>query len=580
VSVRLRGTVVPNEATGRLATTFAGNPPIPFSDLVLTFTGPPLSPLANPLACGSATLESSLTPYSGGSAATPSNAFAVDADGHGGACPSPLPFSLGLSTQVQPATGGANSNYTLTIARTDGQQYLSHVSTTLPPGLVGLIPAVPLCNEPQAAQGACAAASQIGAAAVQVGAGATPTQFTGPVYLTGATGSAPFGLSIAIPATTGPFSLSTVVTRAGIAIDPFTARVTVAAAVPTIFKGIPLRLRSLTIAISRQGFLVNPTNCATLATESVLGGTLGASQSVSTPFQVSGCGSLPFKPSFSASSNAKTSRSNGASLTVKVGYPSGPQANIRSVLVTLPKQLAARLSTLQKACTEATFNANPLSCPSTSKVGTATVATPVLPEKLTGPAFFVSHGGAAFPDLDLVLSGAGVRVILVGNTNITGSITTSNFASVPDVPISSFELSLPTGPYSALSATANLCAQTLTMPTTITAQSGAVLKQNTKIAVAGCGVRVLSHRTRNHKAILKVQVPAQGRVSGSARNLKTTYRHPARAETITLSVPLSRGGVRALARSHHHLKVKVRVGFIPKAKGPSSVTYATVIFRG
>ena len=67
-------------------------------------------------------------------------------------------------------------------------------------------------------------------------------------------------------------------------------------------------------------------------------------------------------------------------------------------------------------------------------MGGATVLTPVLPDKLTGPAFFVSHGGAAFPDLDLVLDGNGVQVILVGNTNITKGITTSTFAASPTCP--------------------------------------------------------------------------------------------------------------------------------------------------
>jgi hypothetical protein len=213
-------------------------------------------------------------------------------------------------------------------------------------------------------------------------------------------------------------------------------------------------------------------------------------------------------------------------------------------------------------------------------VGGATVFTPVLPAKLTGPAFFVSHGGEAFPDLDLVVTGNGLEIILVGNTNITKGITTSTFAAVPDVPVSSFELNLPVGSNSALTANgANLCGQSLSMPTTITAQSGAVIKQSTKIVLSGCGVRVGSHKTKGHTAILSVIASEAGRVSGSGPNLKTTYKHTSKAQKITLKVPLSSGGVQALGRNHK-LKVKVRVGFIPLKKGPSSVTHVTVTFHG
>ncbi len=43
------------------------------------------------------------------------------------------------------------------------------------------------------------------------------------------------------------------------------------------------------------------------------------------------------------------------------------------------------------------------------------------------------------------------------------------------------------------------------MPTTITAQNGKVIKQNTKIAVGDCPITVLSHRMRGHKAIIAVE---------------------------------------------------------------------------
>ena len=98
----------------------------------------------------------------------------------------------------------------------------------------------------------------------------------------------------------------------------------------------------------------------------------------------------------------------------------------------------------------------------------------------------------AFPDVEVVLQGEGVRVNLIGNINIAKGITSSTFASVPDAPITSFELNLPLSKHSALTtnlpaaAQGNLCGTTLTMPTTLIAQNGAQVKQNTKVAVVGC----------------------------------------------------------------------------------------------
>jgi hypothetical protein len=571
ISVRLEGEVTPNETTGRVTATFAENPEQPFSNVVLHFKGGALAPIANPLVCGPAKTETSLVPYTGTAAQSPFSQFTVDSNNAGGACALPLPFALGQSTASTPATGGANTNFTFNLSRADGQQYLSRVSATLPPGLVGKIPAVPLCPEPQASLGTCSSTSQIGTATTTVGSGPTPIQFSGPVFLTGPTGNAPYGMTTVINAAVGPFSLGNVIVRTGIEVDPITARVTVAGDVPTIFKGIPLRMKTLSVAVNRQGFLINPTNCGALTVNTALTSTLGATQTLSSPFQATGCSSLAFKPKFSASSNGKTSRANGAALNTKISYPSGVQANIKSVLVTLPKQLPSRLSTLKNACREAVFNANPFSCPSNSRVGGATVKTPVLPEKLSGPAFFVSHGGAAFPDLDFVLTGNGVTVIMVGNTNISKGVTTSKFAAIPDVPVSSFEANLPVGQNSAVTANGSLCKQSLVMPTTITAQNGKVIKQNTPISVSGCPVTVISSHTRGNRAIVTVRAPAAGRVSGSGTSLRTVYRRPGKAEKVTLEVPLT--------STRRPLAVRVRIGFIPTKKGASSITHTTVLFK-
>jgi hypothetical protein len=298
---------------------------------------------------------------------------------------------------------------------------------------------------------------------------------------------------------------------------------------------------------------------------------------------VSGCGALAFTPSFKASTSAHPSRANGESLQVNVTQPAH-QANIRSVVTQLPVQLPSRLTTLQQACPEATYAANPFSCPAGSNVGTATATTPTLPGTLSGPAYLVSHGGAAFPDLDLLLEGSGVRVILVGNTDIKRGITISSFATLPDVPVSSFSLNLPMGPHSALAAYGNLCAQPLVMPTTITAQSGAQIKQNTKITVAGCAgsggangcIKVLRRKVSSHRLKLTVRVCAAGRLAASGKYLKGTSRKLRKASTTTLELRLTSAGVRALHR-HRPLKIRVRIAFVPKRRGEHRASSSTTI---
>jgi hypothetical protein len=497
LSIRLKGAANPDLSTGRVTATFAdppGQPPEqPFSNLVLHFNGGALAPIANPLACGPASTTTVLTPYSGFGAAVPADVFTVDSDNKGKDCPATLPFALGQSTANQTPTAGGHTSFSFNLTRNDGEQYLSQVKTTLPEGLVGAISTVTPCTDAQAESDTCPAASQIGSAAAVSGSGATPFTFgNGKVYLTGPYKGAPYGLSIAVPAVAGPFNLGFVRTRATLTVDPYNDRVTTTSVIPRVVKGIPTRLRGINVSINKQGFLYNPTNCEAKATNTTLsafilaGGSETATQSLSSPFQVGNCSALKFTPSFKAVSGARTSKANGASLETTVNQVAG-NANIKSVLVQLPKALPSRLTTLQKACTEAQFNKDPFNCPSGSFVGGARANTPLLPGKLKGPAILVSHGGAAFPDLDLVLEANGVRTILVGNTDIKKGITTTNFATTPDVPVSSITVNLPIGAHSALAANTNLCANALIMPTTLRTESSSNRTRASPSANAACG---------------------------------------------------------------------------------------------
>jgi hypothetical protein len=490
VVIKVPGRVYANTTTGQLTSKFLDNPQFPFSDLQVAFKGGLRAGLATPQSCGTFTSTSDLTPWSSPYTpdATPSSSFSVDWDGNGGACPARPPLTPSFSAGTSNPNAGQFSPFTLTFAREDRQQDLSQISVSTPPGLLGTLTGVPLCGEPQAALGTCPEASRIGRMTVAAGPGGHPFYTQGSIYLTSSYRGAPFGLSIVVPTVAGPFNLGNVVVRSQINIDPNTAALTVTSdPFPQILDGIPLRLRTANVTIDRPGFIFNPTNCAQQQIGATIAGVQGATANVSAPFAVAGCAGLHFGPKFTVSTSGHTSRANGASLDAKVIFPPGAQSNIARVKVDLPKQLPSRLTTLQKACPDATFRSNPAACPAASVIGIAKAVTPVLPVTLAGPVYFVSHGGAAFPDLIVVLQGYGVRVDLTAATFInTHGITSSTFKTIPDVPVNSFELYLPQGKNSALAANGNLCTSNLQMPTSFIAQDGAQLKQNTKIAVTGC----------------------------------------------------------------------------------------------
>ena len=510
--VKVPGRLETNPETGQITGVFDENPQLPFSDFKLRFFGGSRGELATPQSCGTFTTTSDLMPWSApdsGPDATPSSSFQVNSN-----CT--FSFSPSFQAGMENNQAAAFSPFTLTVARQDGEQHLAGVTVTTPPGLLAVLKNVVQCPEPQASQGQCGPESLIGEATVASGVGPEPYVVKGGrVYLTGPYNDGPFGLSVVVPAIAGPFDLGNVVVRSSIRVNPATTQVTVVSdplpqmvnSIEGLNSGIPTDTRTINVTINRPNFEFNPTNCAPLAITGTLTGAQGATDTVASPFRAANCATLPFHPSFQASTQGNASKANGASFTVRVASSPG-QANIAKTDLTLPVQLPSRLSTLQKACLESVFNINPAACDEGSVIGTATVHTPDLKSPLTGPAYLVAHGGAEFPDVEFVLQGEGITLVLDGKTDIKKGITYSKFETVPDAPIETFETVLPTGPHSALTAylpksSYDLCGTSLLMPTTITGQNGAVINQTTKITVTGCPKTKTKTRAEKLAAALK-----------------------------------------------------------------------------
>ena len=515
--IKLPFSVAASPSSGRLVATSENSPDLPFETAEFHFFGGERAPLATPARCGPYTTTASLTPWSGNEPVTASSTFNITSGPGASACPgASLPFSPSLTGGSTNINAGGFSPLTTTISRADGQQNMQQVTLHMPAGLEGLLSNVKLCPEAQANEGTCGPESEIGETTVSAGVGSDPVSVTGGrVYITEHYAGAPFGLSIVNPVKAGPFDLEhdtanpaqdppcdCVVVRARIEVNPVTAELTIttdesgAHAIPHLIDGIPVQIKAVNVLVNREHFTFNPTNCNPLSLTGTIASDEGASSPVSVPFQATNCAVLKYTPTLTVSTAAKASKTNGASLFFKIAYPKGAvgtQSWMKEMKFDIPKQLPARLTTIQKACLAATFEHNRGACPPASIIGHLIVHTPVLPVPLEGPLYFVSYGGAAFPDAVAVLHGYGLTIESHGKTFINGKtgVTSATFDSVPDVPFESIEVTVPQGPFSEFGANLpnggqSFCGQKLVMPILFKAQNGMEIHQNVPVGVTGC----------------------------------------------------------------------------------------------
>jgi hypothetical protein len=447
-TLKLRGSVVPNRQTGRLVTTFANNPELPFTRFSLQFKGGPRAPLSTPPTCGPATTTAALKPHSSATPVATTSTFVVSGNCGGGFNPA---FVAGAFSPLAGDSGG----FTMTIRRPDGDQTLGRISLTMPPGLTGRLASVPLCPATQAASGACEAASRVGSTVVEAGSGSQPFPLTGAVYLTEGYGGGQLGLAIVVRAIAGPFDLGTVVVRAAVHVDERDAHLEVVSdPLPTILQGIPLRLRTVGIDLDRPGFMLNPTSCRLKQITAALSSTQGAQAVRTSPFAARGCSSLEFTPRLTVALTGRGRTKPGRRPGLRVRLRQDPgEANSRSVELRLPRRIALDPTDVDDVCTPEQFEAG--ACPAGARVGSASARTPLLANRLAGPVHLVAQPGS-IPGLGVTLQGQ-LRILLQGRTDLSGARVKNTFGSIPDVPISQFNLTLAGGPGGILTPTRNLC---------------------------------------------------------------------------------------------------------------------------
>jgi hypothetical protein len=459
--LKLPGRVDPDPVTGRLTTTFDNTPQLPFSHLKVRLRGGSRASLATPAACGTYSAHVEVTSWATDKVVSSDTPMTIDEGCSTGG------FAPGFSAGSVVPIAGQFSPFTVQIDRPDGQQILDGVTVEMPEGALAKLKGVPLCPDAEAIAGTCDAGSRVGSATVGAGPGSAPFVLADqPVYLAGPYKGAPYSLSVATRVIAGPLDLGTIVVRQALHVDPDDAHVTVVSdPLPTIIEGIPLRLRSVDVDIDRPGFTMTPTSCEEKEVVATLHSAQGATVRRSSRFQVGGCAGLGFTPKLGLRLTGKSQMRSGGhpSLRALLTQRSG-QANIAKAKVTLPKNVVLDSKNAYDPKLVCDYDKSlKADCPASSKIGKATLNTPILDKPLTGAVHLVQ--GIRFgptgnrirtlPTLLVKLRGE-VSINLRSKTSVDRqSRLVSTFPNVPDAPAAKFSLQINGGKKGILTVTEN-----------------------------------------------------------------------------------------------------------------------------
>jgi hypothetical protein len=533
VRVKLPGAIRVNKDTGRIVTEFDDNPQLPVDHISLHLKAGPRAPLATPTTCGEKTVDLQFTSWAGHDVRRQSSFSVPCTAGLGGFAPS-------LQAGVADTTAGAFAPFSLAISKPDGNAPLTGLSMALPTGLVAKL------------KGNLGA--QVGTVKAFAGPGSNPFVLPGQVYLEGQYGDAPFSLKVVVPAKAGPFDLGEVVVRQKIYVDPITAQVTVVSdPLPTIVKGVPVRLQRLEVSIDKPNFIINPTSCAPKAFSGTMSAADGRTAPINIRFQVGACGTLDLKPSLALSLSGKGQTTDGKhpAITANLTQQAG-QANLKKIRVALPLSLALDPDNANGLCEFVDGSKATPTCPKASVVGTATAITPILDEPLSGPVYFVKNvrkdpkSGReirTLPKLVIPLVGQnGLKLTLTGTSAVEDDRLVTTFENIPDAPVSSFKLSINGGKGGILTVSdADICKSTQVAKQQVDGQNNKQADADVYIRTPSCLLKVLSKKVTAKGVTLKVGGLGAGKVTITGRGIKKTSKTISKSTVATITAKRTNG---------------------------------------
>jgi hypothetical protein len=533
ILVKLPGALKVNKDTGRITATFKDNPQLPVENVKLAFKSGPRAPLVTPQSCGTSSFATQLTSWAGHSRGFSSPLDVACAPGLGG-------FSPSLRAGTARATAGASSSFALNATKPDGNAAVNGLRLDLPAGLLAKLKG----NVGQ----------QVGQVKAFAGPGSNPYVLPGKVYLEGRYDDAPFSLRVVVPAKAGPFDLGDVVVRQKVFVDPVTAQVSVVSdPLPTIVKGVPVRLQRLDVDIDKPDFVINPTSCAAKS----IGGTLSAADGQTAPinvqFQVSDCASLDLKPSLALALSGKGQTTDGKhpAVSAAVSQPAG-QANLKKVRVALPLSLALDPDNANGLCEFVDGSKATPTCPKASIVGTATAVTPILNEPLSGPVYFVKNVRKnpktgrdikTLPKLVIPLVGEnGLKLTLTGTSDVEEEHLVTTFDNIPDAPVSSFKLNINGGKGGILAVSgADICKSTQIADQQMDGQNNKQADADVFIQTPSCPLKVLSKKVTAKAVTLKVGGLGAGKVTVTGKGIRKTSKSISKSTVATIVVRRTKG---------------------------------------